>query len=59
MVIFDQRERVAPVADGQHRHRIPIVEYGSERTSVPFVYADIKQKTFKPASLVCNDHSVR
>jgi hypothetical protein len=36
-VIYDQRERVAPVADEPRHHRIPIVEYVSERTSVPFV----------------------
>jgi hypothetical protein len=42
MVIFDRRERIAPVADEPHHHRIPIVEYGGERTSVPFVYTDTK-----------------
>ena len=42
MVIYDQRERVAPVADDQRHHLIPIVEYVSERTSVPFVSTDAK-----------------
>jgi hypothetical protein len=42
MVIFDQRERVAPVADEPHHHRIPIVEYRAERTSVPFVCTGAK-----------------
>jgi hypothetical protein len=42
MVIYDQRERVAPVADEPHHHRIPIVEYVSERTSVPFVSTGAK-----------------
>lgn len=37
MVIFNQRERVAPVADELGRHRIPISEYGKDRTFVPFV----------------------
>jgi len=42
MVIFNQRERVAPVADEQHRHRIPIFEYIGEPFSVPFVCTDAK-----------------
>jgi len=42
MVIFNQRERIAPVAGEPRHHRIPIVEYGRERTSVPFVCAAAK-----------------
>jgi hypothetical protein len=42
MVIYDQRKRVAPVADEPRHHLIPIVEYGAERTSVPFVCTGTK-----------------
>jgi hypothetical protein len=51
MVMFNRHEPVAPVADEPCRHRIPISEYGGERTAVPFVPSEVARLSARASHL--------